>query len=131
MSADEFSSPILADVSLDEYSEDTPSDNILHNNNARVLLDTVKQQDWFKAISCDKTKIRYISEKIKTFCGLRWVEQLDDIQRYDCFISYLQYEFLKQGLRRGNSQKDFKFYSFDAIGQPGTVPLKEIKAGER
>jgi hypothetical protein len=87
-----------------------------------VLLIKVADQNWFKQLDSDEKK-NYIVAKVNTFCSLGWVKELDDEQRFECFLGYLQYEFLKQGLRRQQQARDFVFYGFSSAG--GVTPHLE------
>jgi hypothetical protein len=99
----------LVSISIEESS-------IEHFTSIRVLIDKIATQDWYKQIESNPERQKIIIDKVKTFCSLAWVEELDDEQRFECFLGYLQYDFLKQGLRRQNRSRDFLFYGFSAIG---------------
>lgn len=94
-----------------------------------VLLSKITDQDWFKGLDPDDKKT-YVVAQANTFCSLGWVKELDSGQRFECFLGYLQYEFLKQGLRRQQQARDFVFYGFSAAG---SVPpdLKSIGIEDR
>lgn len=63
-----------------------------------VLQERVTLEPWFcKSIPGVQERIL---QKVADFAELPWVKEgLSDEQRYQCFLTYLQHEFLRQGLR--------------------------------
>ena len=86
-----------------------------------ILLIEIAKQDWFRELSEDQKN--HIINSAIAFCSFAWVKELNPMQRFECFLGYLQYEFLKQGLRRQQQARDFVFYGFSAAG--GVTPTLE------
>ena len=112
---------VPSDESRPIYTGQSKSENL---TDIEVLLSKITDQDWFNKLDSDDKKT-YVVAEANTFCSLGWVKELGSGQRFECFLGYLQYEFLKQGLRRRQQTRDFVFYGFSAAGSvpPDLKPI--------